>query len=96
MTTERSNVMSADEAFSRLPPEMPTTFDRMLEAARAEASRIEHSQAARIVGGDLTEPWPCQMKLRDDFLGIVRLIQQVKNDPVTLDRLAPPKKQAGK
>ena len=38
MTTERSNVMSADEAFSRLPPEMPTTFDRMLEAARADVA----------------------------------------------------------
>lgn len=96
MTTDRTNVMSADEAFSRLPPEMPTTYVRMLEAARAEASRIEHSQAARIVGGELTEPWPCQMKLRDDFLGIVRLIQQVMNDPVMLDRLSPPKKRSGK
>jgi hypothetical protein len=96
MTTGSTNKMSAEEAFSRLPPEMPTTYVRMLEAARAEASRIEHSQAARIVGGDLTEPWPCQMRLRDDFLGIFRLIQLVMNDSVILDRLSPPKKGAGK
>lgn len=81
------NAMSQEEAESRMPPEMPTTFDRMRDAAYIESRKIESGQVARMVVGWLTAPMPSQMKLRDDFLGLTRLMDRIIADPVIMDRL---------
>lgn len=65
----------------------PTTFDRMSAAAAAEAGRIETVQATLVESGIRTEPDAGQLALRDDFDGIVRLIELIKNDKLILERL---------
>jgi hypothetical protein len=64
-----------------------TTFDRMSAAAAAEAGHIEIVQAALVEAGIRTEPDRGQLALRDDFDGIVRLIELIKNDTLVLERL---------
>ena len=84
---EETLAMSQEEAERRIPAEMPTTFDRMRDAAYIEARKIESGQVARMVVGWLTAPMPSQMKLRDDFLGLTRLMDRIIADPVIMDRL---------
>jgi hypothetical protein len=57
-------------------------------AAMREAERIEISQDGRVSCGMLKEPMPDQVLLRDDFAGIVRLIDIINSDAVILERLA--------
>lgn len=64
-----------------------TTFDRMSAAAAAEAGRIEIVQAELVQAGLRSEPDKGQLALRDDFDGIVRLIELIKNDKLILERL---------
>ncbi len=64
-----------------------TTFDRMSAAAAAEAGRIEIGQQALVDAGIQTEPHPDKVALRDDFDGIVRLIELIKNDKFIMERL---------
>lgn len=80
---------TVEAAIALLPACKTTTLDRMRDAAFAEVSRIEASQLSRIVGGFIAEPMPCQMVKRDDFLGLVRLLDRILSDQVILDRLKP-------
>jgi hypothetical protein len=59
----------------------------MQRAAQLEAERIEISQDARVYGKMLREPMPDQVALRDDFAGIVRLIDAIMSDQLVLERL---------
>jgi hypothetical protein len=64
-----------------------TTLARMQRTAMIEAERIEISQDGRVRFGDLKEPVPYQVELRDDFAGIVRLIDAINSDQVLLERV---------
>jgi hypothetical protein len=64
-----------------------TTLFRMQRAAQLEAERIEISQDGRVSCRMLKEPMPDQVALRDDFAGIVRLIDTIMSDQALLDRL---------
>lgn len=70
-----------------IPPGKTTLF-RMQLAAHNEATRIEISQEGRVREGMLKEPMPEQVALRDDFAGIVRLLDTIMSDQLILDRLA--------
>jgi hypothetical protein len=69
-----------------IPPGKTTLF-RMQLAAHNEAQRIEISQDGRVREGMLREPMPEQVRKRDDFAGIVRLLDTIMSDKVILDRL---------
>src|ERR1700722_16563366 len=68
-------------------PPGPTTLYRMQLAAFNEAERIEISQDGRVRTGMLKAPMPSQVLLRDDFAGIVRLLDAIMSDQVLLERL---------
>lgn len=70
-----------------MTPPGKTTLYRMQLAALNEAERIEISQDGRFACHLLKEPMPSQVLLRDDFAGIVRLIDIIMSDQVILDRL---------
>jgi len=70
-----------------MKPPGKTTLDRMQLAAFREAERIEISQDGRVSCGMLKEPMRSQVELRDDFAGIVRLIDMIQSDAVILERL---------
>jgi hypothetical protein len=68
------------------PPAKSTLF-RMQQTAQAAADNIEFGQDARVRAGDLTEPMPDQVRKRDDFIGMVRLIEAILSDQVIIERL---------
>jgi hypothetical protein len=68
-------------------PPGKTTLFRMQTAAYLEAQRIEISQDGAIKLGWRKEPLPDQVRLRDDFAGIVRLIDAIMSDKMVMDRL---------
>lgn len=70
-----------------MKPPGKTTLDRMQRTALREAERIEIGQDARVRDGLLKEPMPHQVELRDDFMGIVRLIDRIMSDKAVLERL---------
>lgn len=70
-----------------MKPPGKTTLARMQLAAMREAERIEISQDGRVREKMLTEPMPEQVLLRDDYAGIVRLIDIIMSDQVLLQRL---------
>lgn len=70
-----------------MKPPGKTTLFRMQTAAYNEAARIEISQDGRVSAGMLKEPMPDQVLLRDDFAGIVRLIDAIESDPRLRDRV---------
>lgn len=70
-----------------MKPPGKTTLFRMQRAAMTEAERIEISQDGRVREKMLKEPMPDQVELRDDFAGIVRLIDVIMTDQVLLARL---------
>lgn len=70
-----------------MKPPGKTTLARMQRTAMLEAERIEISQDARVAAGLLKEPMPCQVELRDDYAGIVRMIDAINSDKSLLDRL---------
>jgi hypothetical protein len=76
-----------------LKPPGKTSLNRMQLAAQRERERIEISQDGRVREGMLARPMPDQVSLRDDFAGIVRLIDMIQADSVMLERVlkqAPP------
>lgn len=79
--------ISIEQAMSLLPPAKPTTLDRMRDAAFAEVSRIESSQLTRLSAGLIAEPTAEQLVKRDDFFGLVQLLDLILSDQVLLDRL---------
>jgi hypothetical protein len=68
-------------------PPGKTTLSRMQATAIEEQERIEISQDGRVREGLLKEPMPSQVAKRDDFAGMVRLIDIIVSDKVLLDRL---------
>lgn len=70
-----------------IPPGTTTLF-RMQMTALDEQQRIEISQDGRVREGMQAEPLPSQVLKRDDFAGIVRLLDTIMSDKVILDRLA--------
>jgi hypothetical protein len=68
-------------------PPGKTTLTRMQHTASLEAERIEIVQDFWVRDGLITEPMPDQVARRDDFAGIVRLIDLIQSDQVILDRL---------
>lgn len=74
-------------AGTEMIPPGKTTLARMQIAAHNEAQRIEISQDGRVSCGMLKEPMRDQVLLRDDFAGIVRLIDIIESDAVILERL---------
>ncbi len=69
-----------------IPPGKTTLF-RMQTAAFVEAQRIEISQDGAVKLGWRKEPLPDQVKLRDDFMGVVRLIDAIESDPGLKERV---------
>ncbi len=59
----------------------------MQRTAMLEAERIEISQDARVQSGQLKEPMPYQVELRDDSAGMVRLIDAIMSDNSLLERV---------
>jgi hypothetical protein len=70
-----------------LKPPGKTTLDRMLVTVQLEMERIEISQDARVSAGLLREPMSDQVKKRDDFAGIMRMIDIIQADDVLRERL---------
>jgi hypothetical protein len=68
-------------------PPGKTTLFRMQQSAYLEAERIEISQDARVRAHLLKEPMPDQVAKRDDFAGIVRMIDAITSDQTLLDML---------
>jgi len=71
-----------------LKPPGKTSLNRMQLAAQRERERIEISQDGRVLSGMLKEPMRDQVRKRDDFAGIVRLIDIIQSDQVILERLS--------
>jgi hypothetical protein len=63
-----------------MKPPGKTTLARMQQTAFNEAERIATSQDARVLAGLLDAPMQCQVNLRDDYMGIVRLIDAIESD----------------
>lgn len=59
----------------------PTTFARMREAAYERSRTIEGSEDARVIAGMRDKPLEELELLRDDFAGIVRLLDEISLDP---------------
>ncbi|WP_439399041.1 hypothetical protein ACRQ5Q_16865 [Bradyrhizobium sp. PMVTL-01] len=68
------------------PPAKSTLF-RMQQTAQIAAETIEIAQDARLRAGELKQPMPEQVRKRDDFVGMVRLIDAILSDKVIIDRL---------
>lgn len=64
-----------------------TTLHRMRDAAAAEALRIEQTEDAFVQAGLRARPDDGRMAKRDDFDGVVRLIDKILMDPILLERL---------
>ncbi len=87
MQSEAEHDAKYMEALRKLPPEGRSTLNRMREAAADEASRIESFMIVRLMVGEIAKPWPCAMRKRDDFVGIVRLIDNILGTPALLELL---------
>ncbi len=70
-----------------MKPPGKTTLTRMQSAAQREMERIEITQDARVHGGLIKEPMASQVEARDDFAGMVNLIDIISSDQLILDRL---------
>lgn len=69
-------------------PPGKTTLTRMQLAAQLEAERIEIIEDGWVTLGKLPVPRADRVRLRDDFTGIVRLIEIIQSDAVILERIA--------
>ena len=70
-----------------MKPPGRTTLDRMLLTAQAEAERIEIAQDDWVRRGVLKQPEAAEVARRDDFAGMVRLIEFIERDAAMLERL---------
>lgn len=71
-----------------MKPPGKTTLGRMMAAAAAEAERIENSQDTWVQSGVLSGYTPQQIEKRDDFAGIVRLIEKIMASPQAMEMLS--------
>lgn len=69
-------------------PPGKSTLDRMRAAAADEATRIEITQDAMVAAGTIKEPSAAAIARRDDFAGVVRLIDLITSDAILLERLS--------
>jgi hypothetical protein len=70
-----------------MKPPGKTTLARMQRTAMLEAERIEISQDGRVREKLIDAPMPSQVELRDDYAGIVRLIDAIMSEQSLLDRV---------
>ena len=70
-----------------MKPPGKTTLSRMQRTAMLEAERIEIGEDGRVALGFIKEPRPEIVERRDDFAGIVRMIDAINSDKSLLDRL---------
>jgi len=70
-----------------MKPPGKSTLERMQLTALEEMERIEIVQDFWVKDGARQSPDPGQVRKRDDFAGIVRLIDIINSDTVMLDRL---------
>ena len=70
-----------------MKPPGKTTLSRMQRTAMLEAERIEITQDYWVKEGVLNVPDPEIVARRDDFYGIVRMIDAIENDPDLSDRV---------
>jgi hypothetical protein len=68
-------------------PPGKTTLVRMQRTAMLEAERIEITQDYWVKDGRISEPEPHLVERRDDFAGMVRLIDAINSDQDLLERL---------
>jgi hypothetical protein len=59
----------------------------MAVTVQLEMERIEISQDGRIAAGLLKEPMPEQVRKRDDFAGLLRMLDVIQADEVLRERL---------
>lgn len=70
-----------------MKPPGKTTLIRMQRTAMLEAERIEITQDYWVKDGRIKEPEPHLVERRDDFAGMVRLIDAINSDQDLLERL---------
>lgn len=70
-----------------MKPPGKTTLTRMQRTAMLEAERIEITQDYWVKDGRIKEPEPHLVERRDDYAGMVRLIDAINSDQDLLDRL---------
>lgn len=68
-------------------PRGKTTLNRMMLTAMRCQEEIEGSQRARIKAGLIDRPEREQLMRRNDFAGIVRLIDVIQNDLEAFERI---------
>jgi hypothetical protein len=68
-------------------PPGKTTLLRMQRTAMLEAERIEITQDYWVKEGRISVPEPHAVERRDDFAGMVRLIDAINSDQDLLERL---------
>jgi len=68
-------------------PPGKTTFARMQAAAHSEAERIEIVEDGWVKAGEIAAPRPERVKLRDDYAGIVRVIDVILADDAMRGRI---------
>lgn len=68
-------------------PPGKTTLSRMQRSAMLEAERIEIVQDYWVKEGRISAPEPEIVARRDDFFGIVRMIDAINADPDLLERV---------
>ncbi|MCK1693709.1 hypothetical protein [Bradyrhizobium sp. 144] len=72
-----------------MKPPGKTTLARMQRTAMLEAERIEITQDYWVKDGRISAPEPHLVERRDDFAGMVRMIDAINSDQDLLDRLKP-------
>lgn len=70
-----------------MKPPGKTTLTRMQRTAMLEAERIEITQDYWVRDGRLKEPEPHLVERRDDFAGMVRLIDAIESDERLKERI---------
>lgn len=70
-----------------MKPPGKTTLARMQHTAMLEAERIEIGEDGRVREKMIDEPRAEQIEKRDDYAGIVRLIDIIMSDKVLMERL---------
>jgi len=78
-----------------MTPPGKTTLSRMQLAAQLEAERIEIIEDGWVTLGTLPVARADRVRLRDDFAGMVRLIDIINSDQAILERLEAAQRREG-
>lgn len=71
-----------------MSPAGKSTLERMRATAEAEQRRIEVVQDALVAGKMLKAPHPEIVARRDDFAGMVRLIDKILSNQILFEQLS--------